>query len=83
MEVYGDSREQAEANLRRSDAARAAYYKSISGDTWGDRAHYDLMLDSSIGVERAAEVVARYAAAAERALAARRASSQPEKSHKL
>lgn len=83
MEVYGDSREQAEANLRRSDAARAAYYKSISGDTWGDRAHYDLMLDSSIGVERAAEVVARYAAAAERAQAARRAPSQPEKSHKL
>lgn len=83
MEVYGDSREQAESNLRRSDAARAAYYKSISGDTWGDRTHYDLMLDASIGVERAAEVVARYAAAAERAQAARRASSQPEKSHKL
>ena len=37
----------------------------------------------SCGVERAAEMVARYAAAAERALAARRASSQPEKSHKL
>ena len=37
----------------------------------------------SCGVERAAEVVARYAAAAERAQAVRRASSQPEKSHEL
>ena len=37
MEVYGDSREEAEDNIRRSDKARAAYYHHISGNRWGMR----------------------------------------------
>ena len=60
MEVYGDSREEAEQNIRRSDQARAAYYHSISGNSWGDRRHYDLLLDSSCGVEVAAELLVQY-----------------------
>jgi len=30
MQVYGDSLEEAKKNIRRSDEARAAYYKNIS-----------------------------------------------------
>lgn len=55
MEVYGDTREEAEENIRRSDKARAAYYHHISGLRWGDARNYDLVLDSSCGVQEAAE----------------------------
>ena len=60
MQVYGDSLEEARKNIRRSDKARAAYYKNISGRSWGDRHHYDLLIDSSIGVEDCAEVICQY-----------------------
>ncbi|MBM6916902.1 cytidylate kinase-like family protein [Gemmiger formicilis] len=57
MEVYGDTREEAEENIYRSDKARAAYYHHISGRRWGDARNYDLVLDSSCGVESAAEQI--------------------------
>ena len=55
MEVYGDTLEEAEENIRRSDKARAAYYHHISGQQWGNPQNYDLVLDSSCGVSQAAE----------------------------
>lgn len=60
MAVYGDTRAEAERNIRRSDRARAAYYHSISGHHWGDRRHYDLMINAACGPEQAAEVIVRY-----------------------
>lgn len=60
MEVYGDSREEAGKNIRRSDEARAAYYRNISGKTWGDRQNYDLLIDSSMGIERCANAICEY-----------------------
>ena len=60
MEIYGDSPEKARKNIRRSDEARASYYKNISGLTWGDRRNYELMLNSAIGVEASAEVIFQY-----------------------
>ena len=70
MEVYGDSREAAEQNIRRSDEARGAYYRSISGREWGDRRNYDLMVDSSIGVEESAKIITDYIKAKERTIKA-------------
>ena len=67
MEIYGDSREEAERNIRRSDDARAAYYKSISGNEWGGRRHYDLMIDSSIGTEASARIIEEYILSKEKA----------------
>ena len=61
MEVYGDSKEEAKKNIHRSDEARAAYYKNISGQSWGDRHNYKLLIDSSIGTEASAEIICRYA----------------------
>ncbi len=62
MEVYGDSREDAEKNIKRADGARATYYKSISGKTWGDKADYDLYLNSADGLEKCADEICRAAA---------------------
>ncbi|MCM1167981.1 MAG: MATE family efflux transporter [Lachnospiraceae bacterium] len=60
MEIYGDTREQAKENIRHSDEARAAYYHSISGCDWGDRHQYDLMIDSSRGLEKSVDTILEY-----------------------
>ena len=60
MEVYGDDREAAEKNIHRSDEARAAYYKNISGSNWGERKNYELLVDSSVGIEACADVICEY-----------------------
>ena len=60
MKLYGDSRKDAIKNIKRSDEARALYYKKISGLTWGDRHNYDLVVDSSIGVEKSADLIYNY-----------------------
>lgn len=61
MEVYGDSTGEAKRNIHRSDEARAAYYKNISGKTWGRRQNYDFLIDSSIGIENCIKVICGYA----------------------
>ena len=58
-EVYGDSIEAAKKNIKRADAARAAYYKNISGLTWGDPKHYDITVDGSAGIEQCAEQIVK------------------------
>ena len=60
MEIYGDSTEDAKKNVRRSDEARASYYKNISEQTWGDRRNYELMIDSSIGVDASVNTIYTY-----------------------
>lgn len=60
MEVYGDTPEEARRNIRRSDKARASYYRHISGKRWGDAGNYELVVDSSIGVEKSAEMILDY-----------------------
>ncbi len=60
MEVYGDTPEEARDNIRRSDKARAAYYHHISGRRWGQEENYDLVLDSSCGVQAASEKILQF-----------------------
>ena len=60
MEVYHDSYEDAVHNIHRSDKARAAYYKNISGNEWGDRHQYNLMIDSSCGIDKSVECILNY-----------------------
>lgn len=60
MEVYGDTRSEAEKNIHHSDEARAAYYHSISSLQWGSVYNYDLLIDSSIGIEKCAEIICAY-----------------------
>ncbi|MDE7083010.1 MAG: cytidylate kinase family protein [Clostridia bacterium] len=56
-EFYGDSEEDAKKNLKRSDGARAAYYKNVSGLDWGDAKNYNLCVDSSVGVDKSADII--------------------------
>ena len=60
MEVYGDTCDEAERNIIRSDKARAMYYKNISGLEWGNENNYELMLDSSVGIPESADMICRY-----------------------
>ncbi len=60
MEIYGDSIGEAKRNIYRSDEARAAYYKNISGNIWGERKNYDFLIDSSIGIENCAKTICNY-----------------------
>lgn len=57
MEVYGDSPKEAEKKIHHSDEARASYYHGISGLYWGDSHNYNLLIDSSIGVEKSARTI--------------------------
>ena len=61
MEVYGDTREEAEIHMHRSDAARSAYYRNLAGKNWGDPHNYDLCIDASIGREECARLITEYA----------------------
>ena len=65
-EVYGDTLKEAKRNIRRSDKARAAYYKHISGMRWGEAKNYELTVDSSVGTEKSAEIILAYISAHER-----------------
>ena len=60
MEVYNDSYEEACKNVKHSDNVRSAYYKNISGNEWGQSDNYDLVVDSSIGIEETGELIYNY-----------------------
>ncbi len=59
MEVYGDTCEEAEQNIARSDKARAMYYKNISGLEWGDENNYEFVIDSSVGIKESMDMILR------------------------
>lgn len=60
IEMYGDSRIDAKKNIRKSDKNRASYYKLISNNTFGDVNNYDFCIDSSIGIDKTAEIICEY-----------------------
>lgn len=60
MQMYGDSPEAAKKSIARSDAARSAYYKSVSGKEWGDPHSYELCIDASVGEDAAADLICSY-----------------------
>lgn len=60
MEMYGDTREQADKSIERSDAARKTYYESITNKRWGDSHNYELCVDSSIGMEESVNLIVGY-----------------------
>ncbi len=60
MEAYNDTEEEAKKYIIKSDKARKAYYKSIANRTWGDEKNYDLVVDSSIGIEESAEKIIEF-----------------------
>lgn len=61
MEMYGDDYKTAKKHIRKSDKARASYYRHISGKKWGEEFNYDLYLDSSVGLEECASSIVSFA----------------------
>ena len=57
MEMHGDTIEDAYENIKRSDYARSSYYRSISGNKWGDPHNYNLCIDAEIGRELCASQI--------------------------
>lgn len=60
MKMYKDNKEQAKKNILKSDKARSNYYKTISGNTWGDKENYDLCINSLGGAENTAKIICDY-----------------------
>ncbi|MCD8209536.1 MAG: MATE family efflux transporter [Coprobacillus sp.] len=60
MAEYGDNQEEALNHIKISDKSRRKYYKFISNLTWGEESNYDLLLDSSVGVDVAVETLYDY-----------------------
>ena len=60
MEMYKDTKNDADKNIQNSDKARASYYKLISGKTWGKPENYDICINSSIGPENTAKAICDY-----------------------
>lgn len=60
MGKYHESQEDALNNIHKVDESRAAYYKNISGKEWGNRKNYNLLIDSSIGVENTANLILQF-----------------------
>lgn len=55
---YGVSREKARAELERTDAARARYYRHFAGREWGNTKYYNLAVDSGVlGTEKSVELI--------------------------
>lgn len=46
--------------VQKKDKSRAAFYNTYAEYPWGDIRNYDLAIDSSIGIERTADVIAAY-----------------------
>lgn len=60
MELYNDTYEEAKKYIKRSNEKRAAYYNNISGLSWGNKDNYDLLIDSSIGINETVELIYTY-----------------------
>lgn len=60
MDIYGDTHAEAIKNIHHSDEARASYYYSISNAQWSNVHNYDLLIDSSIGVEECSEIICTF-----------------------
>ena len=60
IEMYHDTKDKAEAFVKKSDNARAMYYKSVSGHEWADSDQYDLSINANIGIEKVANVICSY-----------------------
>lgn len=63
MKRYGISEEEAKRRIAKTDKTRSTYYNFYTDKKWGDRRNYDLIINSDIGVEAAAEILFNYVTA--------------------
>lgn len=57
-EINNISEQEAKSRMKKSDKKRMSYYNFYAEGKWGDRALYDLVINSSrLGIEETAEVI--------------------------
>lgn len=57
---YHEPMDNPERALQKKDKSRAAFYNTYSEYPWGDVRNYDLVISSTIGIERTADVIAEF-----------------------
>jgi len=57
MKMYNDTKEEAIKNIKKSDDARRKYYEAITSLSWSDNVSYDLVIDTSIGVNESVDLI--------------------------
>ena len=57
MKNYGDGEQTAAKNIERADKRRAKFYENVSGKIWGAKDNYNLLIDSSVGIDKAVEQI--------------------------
>ena len=57
MKNYGDEETLAQKNIEKADKRRAKFYETVSGKVWGDANNYNLMIDSSIGIDKVVDQI--------------------------
>ena len=58
MERYGLERKDAEKRLKKMDKGRSNFYRSFTGETWGDVYNHDLCINTSVtGVDGAVDTI--------------------------
>lgn len=60
VEEYGVPGDRAAAQVSKTDKHRAAYYDYYSFLKWGQGNHYDLCINSSVGIDNAVELIEKY-----------------------
>lgn len=61
MEKFHISREEAAAEIEKTDHERAEYYHEHTGKAWGDVNNYHMILNTSdLGVENCADILMKY-----------------------
>lgn len=57
---YGEQSENYRAYLLKKDKNRIAYYNYFADDAWGKVQTYDISVNSDIGIDRSADLIAQY-----------------------
>ena len=57
---YGEQADNYRAYLTKKDKNRIAYYNYFADDAWGKVQNYDISVNSDIGIDKAADLIAQY-----------------------
>lgn len=57
---YKEPMDNPEKALQKKDKSRAAFYNTYSEYPWGDIRNYDMALNSTIGIEKSADIIQAY-----------------------
>ena len=60
MQMYGDTREQAMENIKKSNTARSTYYSFVANRVWGEQDNYNLYINANDTEENIVKQIIKY-----------------------